>query len=839
MAAASNRTWAPGARFTAIRPRRNTGAAFAAPRERPPDRPFTGCTSAAYIRRPLPAAGPHAQIPRMAEPTSPPAPRGLVPLFAGAILLNALLLFLVQPLFGKMMLPLLGGAPAVWNTCMLFFQAALLGGYVYAHLGARLLGPGRLAVLHVALLAVALLGLPFAVDGAPPASQEGAPTWWLLERLVLTLGVPFTLLAAGSPLLQHLFARTGHPSGRDPYFLYAASNVGSLAALLAYPVLLEPALPVAAQARSWAVGYAALVLVVAGCAVALRRARRAGAPADEALLAEAEHDATSEPPQDGRAQAAPPSWRPPAAGSRAPSDAVSPRAQRARWLVLALVPSSLLLGITSYVTTDIAAVPLLWVLPLALYLLSFVAAFSERRWFGHARAVRLMPVSLLALAALLFWGSSPRGISLVIAPLLAFFVIALVLHGELYASRPAAERLTEFYLLVALGGMLGGAVNVLLAPVLFETELELPIMLAASAFLVPALRPRIGRGDALLLLGFMTACAFIVLEDVANAERPERWLTAAITALFALALVRFRSHPVLFGSAAATIFVAAELRALHRDVVFEDRSFYGVHRVREVSSEGGVVLRFFQHGRTLHGAQQPDLEFRRTPLTYYHPEGPLGSVFFIARQARPTLSVGALGLGVGSVAAYAEPGDRWRFFEIDPTVERMARDTALFTYLADAPVPMPVTIGDGRLTLAAAPDASFDVLVVDAFTSDAVPVHLLTREAVALYLRKLRPGGLVAVNVSNRYLDLGAVLGAVADSLDVVVRQKWDRSPHQPGTVQGVRRTSSHWAVIARDSADVEALTRRVGWVAVDRRAGLRAWTDDYSSLLGVLRIGL
>lgn len=731
----------------------------------------------------------------------------LVWLFTAAIFLNALLLFLVQPMFGKMVLPLVGGAPAVWNTCLLFFQSSLLAGYLYAHLVAGRLAPRAIVVLHVALLALAALTLPLGVpDGVTPV--VAAPTLWLLGLLATSIGLPFTVLSAGSPLLQHLFARSGHPARDDPYFLYAASNVGSLGALLAYPLLVEPWLTLRAQGWAWTAGYVLLVVLVAAAGLLAARGasgRVTAAPVPDASLAR-QADVT---------------WR-----------------DRLWWLALSFAPNSLLLGITAYITTDIAAVPLIWVLPLGLYLLSFVLAFGAHSERWRRIAFRYTPISFVAMSALVFWGDSPRGVALVVVPALCFFVFALLCHGELYVRRPAASRLTEFYLVVSLGGVLGGTFNVLVAPVAFVTTLELPIALALVAFLIPGERRHFEPVHRYALTAFAVLMAFAVLERDGTNWENNKVVAAVLVFVIATVFWLVRRQAVAFGLAVAIVLLAAEVRTRTvPGVIHRDRSFFGEQTIRRYEY-AGETLHFFTHGRTLHGAQQRDLEWRTTPLTYYAPEGPLGELFFRVNQTPTPKQVGVLGLGVGTTAAYSHEEDRFTFFEIDPTVERLARDTTFFTFLADAAGEVEVVLGDARLTMAQQPDGRFDLLVVDAFSSDAIPVHLLTREAVELYVRKLAPGGLVAFHVSNRYLDLAVVVEAIARELGLVARERWDVAPYEPRAIARMRRLTSHWVVLARSEADLESLNA-TAWTPINARSDVRPWTDDWSNVVGVMRWGM
>ena len=500
------------------------------------------------------------------------------------------------------------------------------------------------------------------------------------------------------------------------------------------------------------------------------------------------------------------------------------------------MPNSLLIGVTTYITTDMAAVPLLWVLPLGLYLLSFVLAFSRFRgsWLTWARW--LSPIGFLAMCAPLFIGNSPRGMALVVLPAFAFFVIALLCHGELYERRPNASRLTEFYLFISIGGVLGGAFNVLLAPVVFDRILELPIALALAAFLVPGKRGGFSTMQRRLLLAFGIVMVYAVLERNTTSWEQNQVAVLALLALVGGMFIVARTHATLFGVSVLLVLLAADVRNLTAPgVIVRERNFFGEHLVRRYTF-GGETLHFYTHGRTLHGAQQQDEEWRSTPISYYAPEGPMGEVFFLLHQDAGPKNVGVLGLGVGTTAAYTRAGDTLTFFEIDPAVERIARDTTYFSYISGAAGNVGVVLGDARLTIADQPDGHFDLLVMDAFSSDAIPVHLITREALELYFRKLRPGGLVMFHVSNRYMDLSVVLQAISRDLGLAARERFDRAPADSGAIANMRRISSHWAVVARDEADLEQFSPRTWWPIMAREE-LRPWTDDFSNIISVLRL--
>jgi SAM-dependent methyltransferase len=733
-------------------------------------------------------------------------------LFAVALFVSAFLLFLVQPMVGKMLLPLMGGTPAVWNTCMVFFQAALLAGYAYSHLTTAKLGVKRQAILHLAILAIPAVVLPIAISGETirTAAATEYPGFLLLKILAVGVGLPFFAVATTGPLLQKWFADTGHPAARDPYFLYAASNLGSLLALAAYPLLVEPARRLTAQSGDWAIGYGIFVLLVVVCAVQLWR------PQQPAPMAE---DANAEPP------APPPTW---------------PR--RARWVFLAFVPSSLLLGVTTHLSTDIAPIPLLWVVPLAIYLITFILVFSRRPLIPHRWMSRVLPIAVLMPAlTLLINATSVRWIpvwTLLVPPLFALFAAGMVAHGELARDRPAPQYLTEFYLWLSAGGVLGGLFNALLAPVLFHRLglIEYPIALVLACMIrarptadakadsrgfVPAVDvlPAVGIGLLTIVLVLVTTALNMESGAVRNG------VTFGLPCVLAYLLV---DRPVRYGLGIAALMLVGALN-LDLNLLHLERNFFGVLKVIKFTNPEGATFRALYHGSTVHGQQRLDRPGRHEPLTYYHPAGPVGKLFdkWTATHRAP-LRVAAVGLGTGSLAYYARPTDAWDFYEIDPAVERIARNPEYFNFLSECMTDrLRVVLGDARLRLADA-DGRYDVIVLDAFSSDAIPTHLLTREALELYERKLAPGGVLAFHISNRYLDLGPIIARGARSLSPpLVVISWD---DVTGDVASGRLPST-WLVLARTWSDLAPLGLPTGW-AVQPRPDTPLWTDDFSNLL-------
>jgi SAM-dependent methyltransferase len=758
-------------------------------------------------------------------------------LYSATIFLGAGLLFVVQPMVGKMVLPLLGGTPAVWSTCMVFFQAALLLGYAYAHASTAWLGVRRQAVLHVLVLALPLAVLPLGVDARFLRGATVNPVLDVLILLTVAVGLPFAVVSASAPLLQKWFASTGHPAARDPYFLYAASNLGSMLALLGYPFIIEPRLHLRtaewwSQTRLWSAGYFSLAVLTLACAVALWRSRDTGAVADDTAGTEA--------------------------------GAPSPR-ERLRWVALAFVPSSLLLGATTYITMDIAAVPLLWVLPLATYLLTFIVAFG--RWPARLhRAVTsvVAPAALLMIFAMLSDVFKSIWLS-VLCHLLLLLVIGLACHGELALRRPAPGHLTGFYLLIALGGVLGGLFNALLSPLIFNSLAEYPLAMVLACVLVLSAGPRPPRSPLLavaLPLG-VVALAFILfsntlalrvdfafvsralgvgsttlgtwLDNLENTVNKELIYGPPIVACFFL-----RRRPIVLGLALAGVLVTAGyVGARKDDQVRQVRSFFGVLKVIRVEGEQGYTE--LRHGTTIHGRQSLNPARREEPISYYHRRGPIAQLYGELEKRGTRLSTAVIGLGTGTMTAFARAGDVMTIYEIDARVRDIALDPRYFTFVADARkrgATINLDMGDARLRLEAArrerPGEKYDLIVVDAFSSDAIPVHLLTREALRLYFDVLKPDGVLALHISNRYLRLEPVVAGLAEDAGVGGRLLID-DPFS-GEIEGA--IESTWAVLARTPAPFGDLATDVHWTAipleVDPRVGV--WTDDFHSLLAVFK---
>ncbi|MFM9996754.1 MAG: spermidine synthase [Phycisphaerales bacterium] len=901
-------------------------------------------------------------------------------LYTAAVFLSASLLFLVQPMAAKMLVPMLGGSPAVWNTSMVFFQGVLLAGYLYAHLVTRHLAPRRQVIVHACvvfapLLIVTLLGrLPVLDPRGFPPPGDATPTLWLLGALALAVGGPFFVLSTTGPLLQRWFSSTTHRHAKDPYFLYAASNVGSMLALLGYPFVMEASLPLLGQRRWFAAGFWVFAALVTWCGVLMLRARRDGAgsgtPLSRQMRRQMKYEArgTADTPaaEEADAPLAPLSWW-----------------TRVRWVLLAAVPSSLMLGVTQHVSSDIASVPLLWVIPLAIYLLTFILAFSGRgvqlQWTSRVFGVVAVFVAVSLLARM----GRPAA-AIIGAHFFGMFLAGLVCHGRLAAERPDPRRLTEFFLLIAVGGVLGGAFNALLAPVIFNSIGEYPIAITAACLLcVPSFGDRpIPADNALTRMIAARECAYAVIASLAfalvfawaltggagnqfgfwiafglsgggllayamwrgvrrpavhdlfipiaillylaalhaffwHAWAPGQWmarvigadltdippaprthlgawmgpaLAAVSAAMIALRVVFVRARwpsvlldvltPlyvfVAFWFALVAMYEAGLADGAVREVIryapivillwlsvarrvrlglatgmalllfytyagavdrslLVTRTFFGVHRVAVDRSGRWILL---SHGTTRHGLQSTDPVKALTPTMYYHPTGPIGQVFK-TRENDPTFDqVAIVGLGTGGLAAYGKAGQTFTFFEIDPKVEWIAKESKLFTFLDRTPAQVTVKIGDGRVKLREAPDKLYDLIIIDAFSSDAIPIHLITREAVAEYFDKLAPGGMIAFHISNRYLDLRPVLAAIAQDLNArpgtdavaIVRDDQDLDPKD----EAEGKIDTTWVVLARRLEDAGTLAQDERWLEMQARPDAPRWTDDYSNILKV-----
>ena len=730
-------------------------------------------------------------------------------LYSATLFLSATLLFLIEPMFAKMALPVLGGSAAVWITCMAFFQAGLLAGYAFTHGVASRLPEKWRPALHIPLLFLALLFLPVAIPEVESFAIARHPMAMLLWILLLSVGLPFFLLSTLTPALQSWFASTGHRHAMDPYFLYAASNAGSLFALLSYPVLIEPNLRLADQSLVWSWGYGFLVALILCCALITWRSSR--------LVT---GNADSRP--DG------------ASSANSAAETVPTHSQRVRWIALAFVPSSLMLGVTTSLTSDLPPIPLFWVVPLALYLTTFVLVFARRPLVPHGVMVRRLPVVIVMATIPIVFRSELAIWMTALLNLAILFAIGMVCHGELAKGRPSARHLTEFYLWMAAGGLAGGLFNGIVAPLIFDQVVEYPLVLVLAAMLRPAAksssdsRARLLDFALPLLLG-VAVYALIQIFQAVNLTGTSTFLFCAFGPAILLCF-SFSRRPLRFGLGLAAIFVASAMHGGQFGRVFHvERSFYGVYRV-STDATGGFRQIF--HGSTLHGMQSLDPRRSREPLAYYHRTGPIGQVFEALAGRDSLRHVGLVGLGAGSTACYGGPQQEFTFYEIDPTVERLARDPRYFTFLRDCPAK--VVVGDARLTLRDAPERHYGLIVLDAFSGDAIPMHLLTREALKLYLAKTTDEGVLAVHISSRFLDLRPVLAGLARDAGMICFIQEDMKLTGADKVSG--KFASTWVVMARRKSDLGALVADSRWISISGWRDARLWTDDFSSIWGIVR---
>jgi spermidine synthase len=614
------------------------------------------------------------------------------------------------------------------------------------------------------------------------------------------------VISASAPLLQKWFSSTSHPSARDPYFLYAASNAGSLIALAAFPLLLEPNFRLAKQGLLWAGGYGVLVVLIIGCVIAMWRLR--------SLKTE-----TGSADQGGE--------------DAKPRETIS-TLRRLRWLILAFIPSSLVLGVTTYITTDIASTPLLWVIPLSLYLLSYVMAFAKRQLLSQHIVIHILRLAAVVITLIFLAGILEPTWLILLSHLVFFFFAALVCHNQLAAERPSTRYLTEFYLWVATGGVLGGVFNALLAPLLFNTVFEYPLVIVLACAMLPRVitvaangQKASGRGWRFDLLnplgvGLLTAGLAILVTrfGVGATEGIAVGLGVPLTINYMSA-----GRPLRFALGIAAIMAGSFFTASTGHTLYSERNFYGTLRV--VGDPSGPSHMLYD-GRTMHGWQFTEQGRRCEPISYYHRTGPLGSLFeaFNAYPASPNVAV--VGLGAGGMIPYARAGQKWTYFEINPVVVRVAREREFFTYLQDcSAAPVEIILGDARLQIRNAPDASYGLIVLDAFSSDAIPVHLLTSEAVALYLSKIADNGLLAIHISNRSLSLRPVVGDLAEHAKLVSLVFNDRNYD---VVEG--KAGSEWVVLARHASDLGSLLKNRHWRPLRGRSHPKVWTDDFSDII-------
>lgn len=744
-----------------------------------------------------------------------PPKAGSAPLLFGLVVfVSAGLVFMVEPMVAKLLLPSQGGSAMVWNICMAFFQMALLGGYAYAHLLQRIRSVKTQAIIHACVLLAAALALPLHVSGALGAPGAIPPALWLLGTLAISLLAPFAALSATAPLAQAWYARVraGHEDAKNPYVLYAASNLGSLIALVAYPVIVEPTLTLSVQRIGWTAGYGAFVILMIIAALSAARARTATAEVRAA-----------EPTVITRI-----TWK-----------------DRLIWIGLAAAPSSLMLGVTTHITTDIASAPFLWVAPLALYLVTFIIAFQSKPLIPQG--IGLIGQGLFV-AAMAYSFNMPAHLWMVQLSihLLAFFFTALICHQALAQRRPDASQLTEFYLLMSLGGVIGGSFNAFLAPVIFNGVWEYPLVMVLACLARPwktGTKPAAWEEIAFgLVAGGLVVAAvlhvispklfdFATQNDIVNlAASPAGRIAFAVAPVTAFAL---RNRLWMF----VTLIIAVTLGSFNfgpkADLLVRERSFFGVLKMTQVDIPGlGGDVKVLAHGTTLHGAQATAPAFACQPMVYYANTTPIGQVFGQMHKQRAHIAVGAVGMGTGTVAAYAKAGDHFRFFEIDQKVIDLSTNPKHFSYIRGcAQGAVDVVKGDARLSLRHEPKNAYNILLVDAFSSDAVPAHLLTVEAMKDYLSRMTDDGVVIMHLSNRHLDLMSSVAATAKAAGAYALAQ---SYQQPDSAVDFSDASEEAIIMARTPQALDPYRGDSRWFPPQPH-NTRAWTDDYTNLFGAM----
>jgi len=732
----------------------------------------------------------------------------LKPFYAFTLFLSAFLLFAAQPMIGKALLPLLGGGPSVWNTAMLFFQVLLLAGYAYAFILSKIPSLKVQGLLHLGLLiGAAALSLPLALkpDSLPPAD---APRLWQLMTMCSMIAAPFFILSATAPLLQRWFSLTDHPEAHAPYTLYTASNTGSFLALFLYPFSIERLLRLGEQASWWTYGYAALAIACIAVFIASFRNR----PPMQTVI-----DDTSE------------------------TDIKPSFKDRLGWVFLAFIPSSLMLGYTTFVTTDVTSAPLFWIVPLALYLASFIMAFAADPWLKLETTRSLQATFILFFLWFIMVGVGSSRMTILIIHGGLFFLTALMCHQELARRKPSPRYLTEFFLFLSLGGALGGFFNSIIAPLIFKLPYEYPLVIILGVFarfmydnqsLKSALHSAgamFKRGSGTTTIDFVKFPGLIVLgASTALIDSPAyNVLIATIVVIGAFSLNERRWA---FALTLALIFLSKPL--IPWDVMTTkmqiSRNYYGVHMV-----EDAPPVRKMTHGTTVHGAQALDPEYATTSITYYHKQSGAQDLFEALGQKAGAQKVAALGLGIGSVACFSKTERSFDFYEIDPAVVKIAQDERLFTYLRDCKSPYKIIMGDARQKLAEAPDQSYDMIFADVFSSDNVPVHILTQEAIALYLTKLKPDGLLVFHTSNRYFNLEPEIALIADKIGIPHRYRLSQGSVIDATDLPAYPTK--YIVLTQNKDALRYLDER-NWITIDLPLKLEPWSDDYANLLRAIR---
>jgi hypothetical protein len=723
--------------------------------------------------------------------------------------LSAGLLFWIQPLVIKTLLPTVGGAPAIWHTAIVFFQVVLLLGYSYAHWISRWLPRKRPVICHLILLAIAGTLLPNsrqAIDITIDASNPARIPLALWLGLAQAVGLPCLLLASTSPLLQSWFARTRSPHANDPYFLYTASNAGSLLALLGFPLLTEPYLNLSVQYQIWSAGFVCFAILVAIAQRFLAKPHL-NSPIPENPDQRRSKNSANRPPQNSR-----------------------PRT----WLSLSFVGSSLMLGATTYLTTEVLNAPLIAILPLTAFLITFIIAFSPRSQSRHLLAHRLLPLSVLAVLFQFLTNSTDPAWLVIILHLGLVFSGCLCLHSNLVETLPSHDQVTNFYLWISLGGVIAGLLHTFVAPLVFNQVWEYPIAIVATALMHRSRQPdkpgkqilSLPAGSAILGLALFLMFSLAIQRHWILPSSPPAHLLLA-SALLAI-YVSNKDRSWFATGIASLLLIDGFRRDAHGETLFIDRNFFGLSRV--TLDPTGLNKRLI-HGNTIHGRQGTSPNDSFLPLSYYHVSGPLNRIFRQYDVTQTEGRVGVVGLGAGCMVFYREEDAHWTFYEIDPLVISIARDSGHFTYLEGlSEKTLQIVQGDARISLMKAPDGNFDLIILDAFSGDSIPTHLLTIEALKGYLGKLAPNGLLAFHISNRTLTLEPILSRLAEELGLQ-SLSWNDSVEN----KSIGKDPSHWAVLARDRALFSKLLKDERWQPLEHSEITPLWTDEKSSLFDAI----
>ncbi len=725
-------------------------------------------------------------------------------LYAITLFLSAALLFWMQPMFGKMVLPYFGSSPAVWSTCMVFFQAMLLIGYIYAHISIKYLGFKKQAILHSILLFLPFIVLPISIPAYWKPISDISPVFWLIILLLISVGLPFFVLSTTAPILQRWYSTTGLTFSKDPYFLYAASNAGSMLALIAYPFFLEPGFRLLTQSKLWLYFYVIFVFLLLACAFVLIKS-------GSTKRDEYQSDDSPNPVLK----------------------------QKLKWLLYSFLPSSLLLGITTYFSTDISPVPLFWIVPLVVYLFTFILTFASKQIIPQGLLNKILP---FVVTMVLFYTtfSEYRLWLTILIHLILFFVCAMICHGTLSQSRPSVKYLTEFYLWISAGGFLGGVFNAIIAPLIFKEVIEYPLVVVLVCLFNPLFINKETKLQKYLnfllpIVPLIVGIGINFFLPTINVSQPAWFVKLLILGIPALICLFYSGRPMRFALSIGILVTFCMLYAnylkIDSKVLYVERNFFGVHRISQI----GLFTALYQD-TTLHGSQRVDQRNKCIPISYFYSTGPVGQYFNSLDKNNTPNKVAVVGLGTGALACYGKAEQEWTFYEIDPAVVKISFDSGFFTYLNKCLCKVNVFIGDGRLLLKQAPEHYYDLLILDAFSSDAIPLHLITKEAINLYFEKLTDKGVLVFHTSNRYLDLKRVLGNLADDAKLLSIVQSENTIDYSERLKG--KSHSEWVILTKNKETLGKLLNDKKWKILDRDPKVGVWTDDFSNIFKIIHWG-